>query len=86
MARSGAARIFAVALLAGLALVPLLAALLGQPFWITLFTRILIFALAATGRNLVLGFGGPDFLSLDHTVDCLCNAILARRGTVQVNI
>ena len=52
-----AARLFAIVLLAGLALVPLAAAWLGQPFWVTLFTRILIFALAAMGLNLVLGFG-----------------------------
>jgi branched-chain amino acid transport system permease protein len=66
MARSGAARIFAVLLLAGLALVPLLAAWLGQPFWVTLFTRILIFALAATGLNLVLGYGA--MVSFGHAM------------------
>ena len=66
MARSGAARLFAVLLLAGLALVPLFAALTGQPFWITLFTRILIFALAAMGLNLVLGFGA--MVSFGHAM------------------
>ena len=66
MARSGAARIFAVLLLAGLALVPLAAAWLGQPFWVTLFTRILIFALAAMGLNLVLGFGA--MVSFGHAM------------------
>ncbi len=66
MARSGAARIFAVLLLAGLALVPALAAWLDQPFWVTLFTRILIFALAATGLNLVLGFGA--MVSFGHAM------------------
>ena len=66
MARSGAARIFAVLLLAGLALVPLFASLAGQPFWITLFTRILIFALAAMGLNLVLGFGA--MVSFGHAM------------------
>jgi branched-chain amino acid transport system permease protein len=64
--RSNAARIFAVALLAGLALVPLVAAWLGQPFWVTLFTRILIFALAAMGLNLVLGFGA--MVSFGHAM------------------
>jgi branched-chain amino acid transport system permease protein len=64
--RWGGARIFAVLLLAGLALVPLLASLLGQPFWVTLFTRILIFALAAMGLNLVLGFGA--MVSFGHAM------------------
>ena len=66
MARTGAARLFAVLLLAGLALVPLVAAWLGQPFWVTLFTRILIFALAAMGLNLVLGFGA--MVSFGHAM------------------
>ena len=66
MARSGAARIFAMLLLAGLAAVPLVAAWLGQPFWVTLFTRILIFALAAMGLNLVLGFGA--MVSFGHAM------------------
>jgi branched-chain amino acid transport system permease protein len=61
-----AARIFAVLLLVGLALVPLVAARLGQPFWVTLFTRILIFALAAMGLNLVLGFGA--MVSFGHAM------------------
>jgi branched-chain amino acid transport system permease protein len=66
MARSGAARLFAIVLLAGLALVPALAAWLDQPFWVTLFTRILIFALAAMGLNLVLGFGA--MVSFGHAM------------------
>jgi branched-chain amino acid transport system permease protein len=64
--RSQAARVFAVALLAGLALVPLVAAWLNQPFWVTLFTRILVFALAAMGLNLVLGFGA--MVSFGHAM------------------
>jgi branched-chain amino acid transport system permease protein len=66
MASSAAARIFAVVLLAGLALVPALAAWLDQPFWVTLFTRILIFSLAAMGLNLVLGFGA--MVSFGHAM------------------
>ncbi len=54
------------ALLAGLALVPVFAALAAQPFYITLFTRILIFALAAVSLNLVLGFGG--MVSFGHAM------------------
>jgi branched-chain amino acid transport system permease protein len=61
-----AARLFAGLLLVGLALLPVLASLLGQPFWVTLFTRILIFALAAMGLNLVLGFGA--MVSFGHAM------------------
>jgi branched-chain amino acid transport system permease protein len=64
--RRPAATAFAVVLLGGLALVPLVAAWLGQPFWVTLFTRILIFALAAMGLNLVLGFGA--MVSFGHAM------------------
>ncbi len=45
-------------LLLALAALPPLAASLGQDFYIGLATRILIFALAATSLNLILGFGG----------------------------
>jgi len=48
-------------LLAGfllLAAVPLLAALLGQPFYVDLFRRVMIFAIAALSLNLILGYGG----------------------------
>ena len=64
--RRPAATVFAVLLLAGLAAVPLIAAWLDQPFWVTLFTRILIFALAAMGLNLVLGFGA--MVSFGHAM------------------
>jgi branched-chain amino acid transport system permease protein len=55
-----------VLLLAALGAVPLIALALGQPFWVTLFTRILIFALAATGLNLVLGYGA--MVSFGHAM------------------
>ncbi len=38
--------------------VPLLASAFGQPFYVTLATRVAILALAATGLNLALGLGG----------------------------
>ncbi|PRY25312.1 amino acid/amide ABC transporter membrane protein 2 (HAAT family) [Aliiruegeria haliotis] len=41
-----------------LAAVPLVASLAGQPFTVTLATKIAIFALAATGLNIALGLGG----------------------------
>jgi branched-chain amino acid transport system permease protein len=55
-----------VAVLALLALVPPVAQAIGEPFYVTLFTRILVFALAATGLNLVLGFGG--LVSFGHAM------------------
>jgi branched-chain amino acid transport system permease protein len=61
-----APRAVAALLLVALGLVPVLSALFGQPFWTTLFTRILIFALAATGLNLVLGFGA--MVSFGHAM------------------
>ena len=46
------------AVLAALAAVPPVAALLGQPFYLDLFRRIMIFAIAALSLNLILGYGG----------------------------
>jgi len=45
-------------LLLSLAVIPPLLFLTGQPFWLDVFTRLVILALAATALNLVLGFGG----------------------------
>jgi branched-chain amino acid transport system permease protein len=54
-----AARTLAVAaLLAFLALLPVYVVATGQFFPLTLFTRIIILALAATSLNLILGYGG----------------------------
>lgn len=64
--RLTAPRVVAALLLAGLGLLPWLAELAGQPFWITLFTRILVFAIAAMGLNLVLGFGA--MVSFGHAM------------------
>jgi branched-chain amino acid transport system permease protein len=47
-----------VVLLVVLALVPVYAALSGQTFALTLFTRIVILALAAVSLNLIMGYGG----------------------------
>jgi branched-chain amino acid transport system permease protein len=46
------------ALLLLLLLIPLLATLSGNAFVLTLFTRIVILAMAATSLNLILGYGG----------------------------
>jgi branched-chain amino acid transport system permease protein len=53
-----------VALLAALVLLPLYTGLSGNRFLLTLFTRILILALAATSLNLILGYGG--MMSFGH--------------------
>ena len=47
-----------VALLIFLALVPFFAVLTGNAFLTTLFTRIVILAIAAVSLNLIMGFGG----------------------------
>jgi branched-chain amino acid transport system permease protein len=47
-----------LAALALLAAVPPVAALAGQPFYLDLFRRIMIYAIAATSLNLILGYGG----------------------------
>src|ERR1700675_4382127 len=47
-----------VGLLAALALLPLYAALTGNTFVMTLFTRVLILAMAAASLNLIMGYGG----------------------------
>ena len=41
-----------------LAAVPPLATLLGQPYYIDLLRRVMIFAIAAASLNLILGYGG----------------------------
>ena len=47
-----------------LAVLPLLTAVLDQPFYLTLASRIMIFAIAAISLDLILGFGG--MVSLGH--------------------
>ena len=59
-------QIVAAAVLLLLAAVPVVAALIDQPFYVTLFTRIMIFALAAMSLNLIIGFGG--LVSFGHAM------------------
>ncbi|HSV58261.1 MAG TPA: branched-chain amino acid ABC transporter permease [Variovorax sp.] len=54
----------ALGLLALLAVLPFVAQATGQDFYIGFATRLLIFSLAATSLNLILGFGG--MVSLGH--------------------
>ena len=44
--------------LVALTLVPVVATLAGEPFYLTLFARIVVFAIAALSLDLILGFGG----------------------------
>ena len=55
-----------IVLLGALALVPVYAHLFQLTFYITLFTRILIFAIAALGLNLILGYGA--MVSFGHAL------------------
>ncbi|NWG26591.1 MAG: branched-chain amino acid ABC transporter permease [Pseudorhodoplanes sp.] len=55
-----------VVLLAGLLLLPIYAQVAGSPFLLTLFTRIVILAIAATSLNLIMGYGG--MVSFGHAV------------------
>jgi branched-chain amino acid transport system permease protein len=50
--------------IAGLLLLPLYSSLSGNIFVLTLFTRIVIFALAAASLNLIMGYGG--MMSFGH--------------------
>jgi branched-chain amino acid transport system permease protein len=55
-----------IVLLTALALLPLYAELTGSRFLLTLFTRIIILAMAAVSLNLILGYGG--MMSFGHAV------------------
>jgi branched-chain amino acid transport system permease protein len=46
--------------------VPFVATALEQPFWISFFARILIYAIAASALNLALGYGG--MVSFGHAL------------------
>jgi len=65
--RTPAARLVAACLVVGLlALVPVYASLGAQPSYLTLFSRIMIYGLAALGLNLVLGWGA--MVSFGHSL------------------
>jgi branched-chain amino acid transport system permease protein len=71
-----------VVVLMVLALVPVYAALTGDPFAMTLFGRVLILALAALSLNLIMGFGG--MVSFGHAaylgIGGYAVGILAKEG------
>jgi branched-chain amino acid transport system permease protein len=73
--------VLAAGLLA-LALVPVAAAALQQPFYVDLFRRMMIFAIAAVSLDLVLGYGG--MVSFGHAaylgIGAYAVGILAHHG------
>ena len=66
MASASVRTVLAAAILIALGAVPAIAAALAQPFYVTLFSRIMIFGLAALGLNLILGYGG--LVSFGHAM------------------
>src|SRR5436190_21510256 len=50
--------VFVIALIAIMALLPVYAAATGHTFMTTVFTRIVILAIAAVSLNLIMGYGG----------------------------
>jgi branched-chain amino acid transport system permease protein len=77
------ARLLATAaVLLALAAVPPLAAAFGQPFYLDLVRRIMIFAIAALSLNLILGYGG--MVSFGHAaylgIGAYAVGILAHHG------
>ena len=65
-----------------LAAVPAIAGMWGQEYYVGLATRILIFGLAATSLNLILGYGG--MVCFGHAAFFGCGAytvaVLASHG------
>lgn len=80
--RPGAREVVLGAGLVLLALVPPLAGLLNQPFYVDLFRRVMIFAIAAVSLDLILGFGG--MVSFGHAaylgVGAYAVGVLAHHG------
>jgi branched-chain amino acid transport system permease protein len=58
--------VITTALLAVLALVPIYAAITGETYALTLFSRVIILAIAAVSLNLIMGYGG--MVSFGHAV------------------
>jgi branched-chain amino acid transport system permease protein len=73
---------FVAALLVVLALLPVYCAVIGNTFLLSLFTRILILAMAAVSLNLIMGFGG--MVSFGHAaylgIGGYAFGILAKEG------
>jgi branched-chain amino acid transport system permease protein len=80
--RLAASAAFKAILVIVLALIPLYARLSGDSFVLTLFTRVLILALAAASLNLIMGYGG--MVSFGHAaylgIGGYAVGILAKEG------
>ena len=80
--------LWTVVLLAALAVFPLVAPALGLDFYISFVRRVLIYALAATSLNLILGYGG--MVALGHAAFFGAGAyavgILAMSGITSVQV
>ncbi|MDF2114173.1 branched-chain amino acid ABC transporter permease [Roseiarcaceae bacterium H3SJ34-1] len=59
-------KVLAMLTVLGLALVPVAAWAFDEPFWIDLFARVAIFAIAALSLDLILGFAG--LVSFGHAI------------------
>lgn len=79
---SPARRVAVVLGLLSLAAVPVLAVALQAPFYVDLFSRVMIFAIAALSLDLILGYGG--MVSFGHAaylgIGAYAVAILAHHG------
>ena len=60
------ANILSAVVIALCAVVPFLAPALGEPFYVIVFARIMIWAIAAVSLNLIMGYGG--MISFGHAV------------------
>jgi branched-chain amino acid transport system permease protein len=82
----------ALLLLAVLLLAPLLSAALGSSFYLSLATRVVIYAIAASGLNLLLGYGGQasmghsTFLGIGAYVVGICSFHGLSNGWLQLVI
>jgi len=57
---------FRIVILAVCALMPVIAPLVGEPYWVDIFVRVMIWAIAAISLDLILGFGG--MVSFGHAM------------------
>lgn len=79
-------RVAAWAIFGGFALLPLIAAMTGDPYLVVVATRILAFAMAALALDLILGYGG--MVSFGHAaylgIGAYAVAILSRAGVTDL--
>ncbi len=57
---------FRALILATCALMPMIAPMVGEPYWVDIFQRVMIWAIAAISLDLILGFGG--MVSFGHAM------------------